>query len=98
MNKKIPMFIIGGIFFLAIMGLVGTGLYIRNLGHQAFGDYGSYISNRYGDTSTSQSWFKGFDNIESLFLGSGMCFGVSVTLFAWIMSIALTKKESREQA
>jgi len=85
-------FLIALVLVCSIAGLAWLGFAIRNLGHQAFGDYGAYIASCYGDMSASQSWYKGSENIEHLFLGSGICFGVAVTMFAWCMSISLAKE------
>jgi hypothetical protein len=82
---------------IAIFGLAATGWYLRGQGDLALGEYGTYVKGLYAQINQGElNWFKGYDNIEGVFLSSGFCFGIALTLFVWSMSIALTKERKED--
>jgi hypothetical protein len=97
MSKTWLNLIIVCFFTISIFGLAVTGWYLRSQGDLALGEYGTYVKGLYAQINQGElNWFKGSDNIESVFLGSGFCFGIALTLFAWSISIALTKERKED--
>jgi hypothetical protein len=93
MSKTWLNFIILCFLIITIFGLAVTGWYLRSQGDLAMGQYGAYVNSLYGPVNQGVlEWFKGYGNIESLFLASGFCFGITLTLFVWSISVALTKE------